>query len=130
MEFIPEMHFDGKSPKPISYEKTENILSQMRNCICKIIKNNGSGTGFFCKIPYPDQSNLLKVLITNNHVLNENDIQSNNRIRFTLKADSSIRSIYIDDRRKKYTSEELDVTFIEIKENEDNIHEFLDIDES
>ena len=130
MDIIPEIFFD-KSPKPVSFENTEKILSQMKNCICKIHKYNGEkGTGFFCKIPYPNQSELLTVLITNNHVLNENDLKNNNIIEYTLKDDRDIREIILDNNNRKiYTSEELDITFIEIKQNEDNINEFLEIDE-
>ena len=62
-------------PIPVSLEGTRNILYQMENCICKIYKDNGAiGTGFFCKIPF--NNNLLKVLITNNHILNENEIDN------------------------------------------------------
>ena len=62
-------------PYPVDLEGSKVILSQMENCICKIIKDNGvKGTGFFCVIPFPDEYNLLKVLITNSHILNENDI--------------------------------------------------------
>ena len=130
MEINPEIFFE-KSPKPISFENTEKILSQMKNCICKIHKNNGEKrTGFFCKIPYTNQSKLLTVLITNNHVLNENDLKNNNIIKYTLKDDKQIRKIKIDNNKRKiYTSKELDITFIEIKQNEDNINEFLEIDE-
>ena len=40
----------------------------MKNCICKILTNDGKkGTGFFCKIPYLNK--LLPVLVTNNHIL-------------------------------------------------------------
>ena len=129
MEINPEVFFE-KSPKPISFGNTEKILFQMKNCICKIYKENGKkGTGFFCKIPYPNQSNLLKVLITNNHILNEDDLKDNNIIKCTLKDDKEIREIILDkNKRKIYTSKELDITIIEIKEN-DNINEFLEIDE-
>ena len=52
-------------PSPIDIEGTKIILSQMENCICKIFQNEKKGTGFFCKIPFPDKYNLLNVLITN-----------------------------------------------------------------
>jgi V8-like Glu-specific endopeptidase len=131
MDINPEIFFD-KSIIPISFENTEKILSQMKNCICKIIKENGEkGTGFFCKIPYPtNQSKILNVLITNNHVLNEDDLKNNKIIKYTLKDDEEIRKIIIDNNKRKiYTSKELDISYIEIKENEDNINEYLEIDE-
>jgi len=47
-------------PTPIDLDGTKLKLSQMENCICKIVKDNGEkGTGFFCRIPYPDENHLL-----------------------------------------------------------------------
>ena len=103
----------------------------MKNCICKIYNNNGSkGTGFFCKIPFPDQNNLLPVLITNNHVLTQNDIAINNIIKITINNDKVVRNITINSKRKTFTSQNLDVTFIEISPSKDNINNFLEIDEN
>ena len=62
------------TPIPLYLEGIETILFQMKSCICKIFKeNNVTGTGFFCKIPF--QNNLLPVLITNNHILGNEDIK-------------------------------------------------------
>ena len=41
----------------------------MKESICKIQNKNGDGTGFFCKILNK------KLLITNNHVINEEIIK-------------------------------------------------------
>ena len=102
----------------------------MKNCVCKIYKENGvNGSGFFCKIPYPNESNLLPVLITNNHVLNTEDIKINKRLVLTINDDSQQKVINIDKSRKKYTFEQLDTTIIEIKPQIDHINNFLDIDD-
>ena len=70
-------------PIPVSLDNTKKIVYQMENCICKIYNNNGlTGTGFFCKIKF--QNNLLPVLITNNHILNEKDIENNKIINLTI----------------------------------------------
>ena len=60
---------------PISKGQIRNIVTQMEKGVCKIyLKNSSSkGTGFFCKIKLFDK--ILPVLITNNHVLNENDLK-------------------------------------------------------
>jgi len=72
-----------KQPLPVSLEGTKKIIEQMEKCICKIYLNKGGlGTGFFCKIPF--NNSLLPVLITNNHVLNENDIDNNKIIKLTI----------------------------------------------
>ena len=111
-------------------EGMEQILFQMKYCICRIYKDKIKGTGFFCKIPLGNKPNFLPVLITNNHVLNENDIAIGKAIELTINNDKVIRKINIDDSRKKITNINLDFTFIEIKPNIDNIKSFLNIDEN
>ena len=121
MEDISLEKYIKNSPTPISIKGMETILFQMKNCVCKIHKNIGTnGSGFFCKIPYPGKSDLLPVLITNYHVLNEEDIKNNKIIELTINDDNEKRSIKIDENRIKFNSKELDVTFIEIKQNRDN----------
>ena len=118
-----------EQPIPVSLEGTKKILYQMENCICKIYCDNGStGTGFFCKIRF--QNNLLPVLITNNHILNENDIENNKIIKLTIN--NKVKKILIDNSRKKFTNKTLDVTFIEIYSNKDEINEnnMMEIDEN
>ena len=63
---------------PVSIKTTEIILDQMKNCVCKIHKGKINGTGFFIRISYNNK--LYDLLITNNHVLNEQDIMINNSI--------------------------------------------------
>ena len=95
-----------EQPSPVDLNGTEVILSQMENCICQIVKNNGEkGTGFFCRIPFPDEKNLLNVLITNNHVLNGSDIKKDKIIKFIMynkgKEIEEEKEIRIDNSRKK-----------------------------
>ena len=71
----------NKYPLPVTIDETELILKQMRYSICKIENKNGNGTGFFCKILNK------KLLITNNHIINEGIIQNNNIINVTLNDD-------------------------------------------
>lgn len=91
---------------------------------------NGSGTGFFCKIPFPNFYNLLPVLITNNHILNKEDLKINNQILLSINNDLFTYKIYIDNSRKIYTEKDLyDITLIEIKESDGiNLNCFLEID--
>ena len=64
MEGQKEINLNGY-PKLIPYECTEKILEQMRKNICKITigEGQGQGTGFFCKIPFPDINLDQKFLI-------------------------------------------------------------------
>ena len=113
------------SPDSISLEQIKNIYHQMNNCVCNIILGDTAGTGFFCKIPFPDQNNLLPALVTVNHVL---DISKHKKVEFHLNG--LYHSILIDNSRKIYSSKRLDSTIIEIKKNELNTNYFLDIDEN
>ena len=130
MSDIIKESLNKDQPIPVSLEGTRIILYQMENCICKIHKDNGAiGTGFFCKIPFNNY--LLKVLITNNHILDENEIENNKIINISIlnkEKEEEIKKIKIDNTRKKYTNKELDVTIIEIKENKDEIYNFMEID--
>ena len=68
----------------------KKIFSQMENCICKIDLDGASGTGFFCKINYPQQNsdNFIPILVTNNHVLSSNKLKINDIICITLNGKS------------------------------------------
>ena len=126
MEEIKLEKYIKSSPIPIFVEGIETILFQMKSCICKIYKKNITGTGFFCKIPF--QNKLLPVLITNNHVLKEEDIKIGKQIELTLNNNKEKREIKINNTRKILTTGKPDITIIEIKPNEDKIKNFLEID--
>ena len=114
--------------KPISLKQTNIILNQMQTCVCRIHNGQKKGTGFFLKIPY--QKNDLPVLITNNHVLGEEKIAEGQLITLSLQSLNDVETtinIEIDNGRKRYTNEILDVTIIELNDS-DNIKHFLTLD--
>ena len=127
--------FKEIKPKRNSDYETFDILSliskQKENNVCKIIKeNNNFGTGFLCLIPYPDKLNLLPVLISCNHILNNDDIKIGKEI-ILLFNDKITKIIKIDESRKVYSSDknEYNITFIEIKKDDGfDINNMLDID--
>ena len=82
------------SVDPVSIEKTSIILKQMGNCVCKIHLGGNIGTGFFIKIPY--KNDFLKLLITNNGVLNEEKIAIGKNITISLNNERSTINIKID----------------------------------
>lgn len=129
---IQEKYFED-SPIPVSIKGTEKILNQMKKCICKIHNKGIKGTGYFCKIPYPDPSNDFPVLITNNHILNIKDITHDSTITLSINDDDQFIDIKIDSR-KVYSSEEFDTTIIQIDLEKDRINldleDFLEIDEN
>ena len=79
MEDIEKEKIINNYPKPVTIKGTMKILYQLQNCICKIENKNGNGTGFFCYIPYKNKK--IKVLITNNHIINEDILKENNKIQ-------------------------------------------------
>ena len=113
--------------KPIFIEGTEKILKQMRQNICKIFLKEGvKGTGFFCKIPHGKIK--LSVLITNNGVINEKHINEVNEIVLKINNDKTIKKLNLENRFK-FTNEKYGITVIEINDNEDEIYDFLELDE-
>jgi hypothetical protein len=106
----------------------KKIIEQMERNICKINIGKNQGTGFFCKIPFPNQYKLLPVFITNNHVINKDILNKENmKIELDIKGEDNIKEIILNNRMK-YTNKEYDITIIEIKE-EDNINNYLELDD-
>ena len=126
MSEIKEKFIKG-SLAPVSMKTTEIILDQMKNCVCKIHNGSVNGTGYFVQVSHDNE--ILKLLITNNHVLNEKDIMKDNTIVISLNNEQIFKEIKIDSNRKKYTNKELDITIIEIN-NKDNINNYILLDDN
>ena len=125
---IREKHFN-KHPRSLAKIQIKRIFEQMNKSICKIV--DYKGTGFICRIPYPNNLNLLPVLITCNHVLENEYIKPGNEIKLVFEEEEKI--IKIDDERKIYKSikDEYDTTIIEIKKTDGfDFKNFLEVDES
>ena len=130
MEYFNEKELE-KYPAMISFESTEKILDQMNYSICRIKLMDGTlGTGFFCKIPYASKDKFLPILATNNHIINKLVLENKNEpIMIYTKNSLKYKTFYLDNRIY-YTNEEYDITFTEIKENSDDIHNFLELDDN
>jgi len=85
------------SINPVSLEEMIKITKQMQYSICKIYKKEATGTGFLCKLPY--NSAKIPFLITNNHVLNEKDIEINKTITISFNKEEIYKKISIDKSR-------------------------------
>ena len=120
-----------KYPNIIPFDCTKEIINQMERCICKIKIGEKQGTGFFCKIPFPNRDNMLKVLITINHVINEDTLYRRDRkIEIYIKEESDVKKLNLNDRIKYTQSQkEYDITIIEIKEK-DKINNYLELDDN
>ena len=105
-ERIEEGYIPG-AINAIPIDKAEKILNQMKNCVCKI---NGKkfGTGFFCKILYNNE--LIPVLMTNYHVIDDNFIEENKNITVTLNDEKEYKNIEIDINKKMiYLNKKYDI---------------------
>ena len=119
-------------PSVISYGSIKKIIEQMENSICKIKIGEEQGTGFFCKIPFPDKNYMLPVMITNNHIINYNSLYNGKgKLSIIIKAENVMKDLDLNldlNNRMKYTNEVYDITIIEIKEK-DNIKNYLELDD-
>ena len=100
-----EEKFIKDSLSPVSIQTMEIILEQMKNSVCKIHIEGNNGTGFFIEVSYNNK--LYKLLITNNHVLNEKDIIEGNKINISLNNEKIFKEIKIDSNRKTYTNKKI-----------------------
>ena len=113
-------------PIPIDIKGMNDILEQMKTNVCKIYKNNGEkATGFFCTIIY--ESHRIPVLMTNNHVIDEEYIKINEFLNIRINDDQDQKTIRLKNKNY-YCSEKYDTTIIELS-SKDDINNFLEIDE-
>lgn len=111
--------------QPITQKEYEQLYSY-KSALCKIKLLNLSGTGFFCQIDENDIP-FKKALFTNNHVLDEKNIEINKKIIFEYLNES--KTIEITKNRRKFTNILFDYTCIEIFD-EDDIQKFFKIEKS
>ncbi|KAL6592523.1 hypothetical protein U3516DRAFT_189779 [Neocallimastix sp. 'constans'] len=134
----------------ISIGTNEKLLNVSKKSICRIeILNEETnkheiGTGFFIKLLIPSEKTPLYGLMTNNHVVNADFIEKNKSLKiylnqnYTKKKKNSKHSANSEDVKpyeikldKKYfifTSELIDVTFIELPKKYINNSEFKFLD--
>ena len=110
----------------INYKKLKDIFSKdLEKYICKIkivLSENiyKIGTGFFCQL----EKNNIKLLLTNNHIINDNYLESKKGLE--IEVDNTITILNMSIPRYKYTNREFDFTLIEII-NKDNISNFFSV---
>ena len=104
-------------------EKTKNNLKSK----ISIIESSKfkSAYGIFCKIPFQNKS--LKVLITNNHILNLSFFNENNEIKLEINKQQIILSLEVE--RKIWTNDYMNYTVIELLEKDKIKNSFFIIDE-
>ena len=123
---VCQSNFINQSPIEGHKLKSFSNVERYKNKIpatCKILSGS-KGTGFFCKINIKNKSMI--VLMTNNHVINNQSITNNPKIE--IEHNNNIKYIEINNKRFFCTNEQLDYTCIEIFSNE-NINDYFEIDE-
>ena len=131
MELYQNEDYGGKGGI-INNSQINELIRQMDEYICLIHDINGDkATGFFAKIPYPDNCTLLPVLISNSKILNKENTQLNRTIKLTIDDDKKSEFyLHIDPSRKVLIDDSLGISVIEIKKEKDKINKFLDIDDN
>ena len=114
-----------KGAKPSKLLKDTN-LKYMIDYICKI-SGKMVGTGFFCKIKYDNE--LIPVLMTNYHVLDDNYIKDHKQINIYINNNMKIIKIYSDSLIYSSDVNKYDITIIKLN-NDDEINNYLEIEEN
>ena len=109
---------ESERKRPMTLRAMERYKKKI-SATCKILSGN-EGSGFFCEIKVNNK--LMKVLFTNNHVIN--NLNSDIKIEHNRK-----KKIIKLNNRFKCTNEELDYTCIEILE-EDGFNNYFKIDKN
>ena len=119
-----------KAGDNLTLTNSDILNEKAKKSICIIIKDNGYGTGFFCKIKYPNNLNEIYCLITNNHIITKDMLINKENIEIKLNIKKI--KISLNSERRFWSNEEIDFTCIEILK-EDNIIEIInpfEIDEN
>ena len=113
----------------ISKNQMKKIMEQMDKSICKIEKEEITGTGFICIISHPDKFHRIPVLFTCHHILGNDDLKKGKEIKLIFS--DKEKKIKLDESRKIYTSKEseYDTSIIELKdEDKFNEKDLLEVD--
>jgi len=115
--------------KPMGAEEAillcESEYKSKGNCICKI-DGSKAGTGFFCKIKRGEE--LIPVLITNYHVIDDNYMKQNKKLKFYINDKSHIIELNSESKIYSSTNNEFDMMIIRLKDGQ--VNDYLEIDEN
>ena len=136
LDIIKETIIQGHG-RPVTKDEIYNLFKKEKS-MCKISYETidgkkGKGSGFFCEIDINNINFPFKyALFTNNHILDESNIEIGKIIHFEYLENSLINSSYtkkgikITKQRRVFTNEEFDYTCIELFKS-DNIIDYFKI---
>ena len=112
----------SQSPKLLK----DTYIKNLNVCICKV-SGKLNGTGFFTKILY--KNNLIPVLITNYHIIDDDFLRNNKFLNIYIN--NNMRTINISKKSKIYSSnnKEYDIMIIQLHQS-DEIKNFLEIEQN
>ena len=129
MACVPEGKIIG-AISPVPLLQTETILQQMKKSVCRISCKKNHGTGFFCKIE--QNKKKIPVLITNYHIIDDETVDSGEKIKCYLGDEKTLNLIKVDKNRKIYSSSinKYDIMILNIydRDNIKNIN-YLELDD-
>ena len=127
--------FKSKFVKELQLAGLSIPICLAKKCLCRIKISESRyqkyGSGFFCSIPLTNTIYKIPVLITANHVLNEENIKNSKQILIEY-GDNGERFILTFDKESKiYTHKEFDITIIKIEKKNELFNKciFMEIDE-
>ena len=111
--------FKSKFVKELQLAGLSIPICLAKKCLCRIKISESRyqkyGSGFFCSIPLTNTIYKIPVLVTANHVLNEENIKNSKQILIEY-GDNGERFILTFDKESKiYTHKEFDITIIKIE---------------
>lgn len=86
-----------------------------------------NGTGFFIKLPIPSKENPIYGLMTNNHILNKSILSPNSSFNIYFEKLEKSYTIELNNAMFVWTSELIDITFIQLTSDFINKNKEMDI---
>ena len=87
------------------------------------------GNGFFYRLEI--KNNKIPVLITNFHVIDDEFVESNQKIKIFIKNDSKYKIICLNKEKRLYSSAKYDIMIIKLEKGDGvNNVEYLELDDS